>query len=334
MFRISSCLALACLFLPGAIRGQLPGGDCYATHSLRIVVIGSSTAFGTGAQPPDSAWVNRYRSWLKSLHSQNQVVNLARGGYQTYHLMPGDFKAPAGRPAPDTLRNITKALSLQPDAILLNLPSNDAAAGYGTAEQLANFDAIVFEAWRAGVPVWVCSTQPRRLPPERVLTQLQVRDSIFHRYGALTVDYWESLAQSGGSPLPALDAGDGIHLNNAGHRLLFERILALDIPSKIPDTRAIQLTMDSVWASIVPVRNHLFGAAILPKWLPGAVQEAILLDAGHPASGVDMEEYDFFGRLLQRRTGDLPRLIRSEKGLLGSHFYPNDIRGPVMRWAH
>ncbi|MEZ4983685.1 MAG: SGNH/GDSL hydrolase family protein [Saprospiraceae bacterium] len=52
----------------------------------RIVVLGSSTAEGTGASSPDSSWVNRYRASL-SRNTRYEVVNLARGGYTTFHIL-------------------------------------------------------------------------------------------------------------------------------------------------------------------------------------------------------------------------------------------------------
>ncbi|MBK6931630.1 MAG: SGNH/GDSL hydrolase family protein [Saprospirales bacterium] len=154
-----------------------------------------------------------------------EVINLARGGYSTYHLMPGQAAwPPAGRPMPDTARNITKALSLRPNAIILNLPSNDAAAGYALEEQLANFDTIVQSSRRAGVPIWVGSTQPRHFSAAKIWIQLLARDSILEKYGAFAVNFWDDVAEPNGLIQWQTNSGDGIHLNNTGHRLLFERI--------------------------------------------------------------------------------------------------------------
>ncbi len=206
---------------------------CLAQFSFRIVVIGSSTAAGTGASVVDSAWVNRYRALQQSIRPANEVINLARGGYNTYHLMPSDLPPPANRPAPDTLRNITRALSFQPDAIVVNLPSNDAAAGYARAEQLANFDTIVQRATAAGVPIWVCTTQPRNFSAAQVQLQRDVRDTILARYAQRAIDFWEGVAGADGWIDPAFNSGDGIHLNDAGHRLLFGRVQDKNIPMAI-----------------------------------------------------------------------------------------------------
>ena len=204
-----------------------------AARPLRIVVIGSSTAAGTGANPPDSAWVNRYRAFLKNINPANEVINLAKGGYQTYHLMPSRYRPPADRPRPDTLRNITKALSLHPDAVIVNLPSNDAAAGYQAAEQLANFDTIAQFAAKSGVPLWVCTPQPRNFSANKILTQLIVRNAILTRYGNWSIDFWGDMAAPNGLIDMSYNSGDGIHVNNAGHRKLFEQVRKKNIPGEL-----------------------------------------------------------------------------------------------------
>lgn len=56
-----------------------------------IVVLGSSTAAGTGTTNPDSAWVNRFRNYFVAQDSSFRVINLAVGGYTTYHIMPTGF---------------------------------------------------------------------------------------------------------------------------------------------------------------------------------------------------------------------------------------------------
>ena len=87
-----------------------------------IVVVGSSTSAGTGASTSDSAYVSRYRAYVKSIDPRAIVVNLAVGGYTTYNVMPTGFVPPAGRPTPNPLNNITRALAYKPWAILVNLP--------------------------------------------------------------------------------------------------------------------------------------------------------------------------------------------------------------------
>lgn len=205
---------------------------------LRIVVIGSSTAAGTGAESPEGAWVNLYRSFLQNQYPGSEVINLGLGGQQTYHLLPSDHKPPPARPLPDPERNITRALALSPDAVIVNAPSNDAAAYYGPEEQLANFDLIVQTALAAGVPAFICTTQPRRFEPEQVLIQTRLRDAIINRYGPLAINLWDKLATPDGFPDEMYDCGDGAHLNNLGHSQVFEAVKSCDLPARLVQAKS------------------------------------------------------------------------------------------------
>lgn len=211
---------------------------CFPDSSIRVVVLGSSTAAGVGASVADSAWVNRYRVYLQSLHPNNEVVNLGVSATTTYQIMPDGFVPPPLRPAPDTNNNITKAIELQADAIIVNMPSNDAFFGIGTTEQMSNFKAIAQQADSAGIPIWVATTQPRNLLPAQVLVQLAVRDSIFSYFGNFAIDFWTTLAGADNLPNPVYNSGDGIHLNDTGHRILFGRVAQKNIPTQIMDTCA------------------------------------------------------------------------------------------------
>ena len=173
-------------------------------------MIGSSTAEGAGPLSQDSTWVNRLRAEFAARHAMGapdvRVVNIARGGYTTYHLLPtgSPLRAPDGaeRPAVDEARNITKALSFHPVAIVLGLGSNDAADGYSLAEQERNFAAITATADAAHVPIWVTTTQPRGLDAAGRAAQVALRDWFTATYGDHAIDFWTGFA----TPDNALDA--------------------------------------------------------------------------------------------------------------------------------
>ncbi|MGH1335552.1 MAG: GDSL-type esterase/lipase family protein [Aureispira sp.] len=218
--------------------GQLPTiNACGQDHPIHVVIIGSSTAAGTGPSTSDSTWVNRYRAYLQSINSQSQVTNLARGGTTTYHIMPSWFTAPIGRPTTDTNRNVTRALALQPDAIIINMPSNDVASNITLQEQLNNYSVMVATADSSSIPVWVCSTQPRNFgtAAQRGL-QVAARDSIFTEYGVQSIDFWTGLATSTHFIEPIYDSGDGVHLNDAAHGILFSRVANKALPNLLADT--------------------------------------------------------------------------------------------------
>ena len=93
--------------LPACILALALAGTARSAENT-IAILGSSTAAGVGASTYDSAFAGRYAKYLGGLKPSWKLVNLAVGGYTTYHIMPTGWKRPAGRPAPDTARNITK----------------------------------------------------------------------------------------------------------------------------------------------------------------------------------------------------------------------------------
>ncbi len=191
-----------------------------------IVVLGSSTAAGTGPNPIDSAWVWRFTAYALSQDPRAVVINLAIGGYTTYNIMPTGFTPPAGRPRPDSAHNITKALGYHPDVLVINLPSNDAANSCSVHEQLANYAVITAQITDPKVQFFVSTTQPRDFTDTvQLRIQVEMRDSTFARFGSHTMDFWTGFSNPDGTLKPEFDCGDGIHMNNAGHRLLFERAL-------------------------------------------------------------------------------------------------------------
>lgn len=194
----------------------------------RIVVLGSSTAAGQGPSTIDSAWVNRYTNYLYNKNTSFEVVNLAQGGYNTYKIIPTGTPKPSwvGTTA-DPNRNLTKALTYNPYAIIVNMPSNDAAGNIPVSEQLFNFKAIVDSAALQGVKTWVTTTQPRNFTNQfQIQLQKDVRDSILSIYGDYAIDFWTGTAQTNGFILGIYDSGDGVHMNSKGHRLLLAKMAA------------------------------------------------------------------------------------------------------------
>jgi len=198
-------------------------------EKLNIVVLGSSTAEGAGPRDRNNAWVNRYHAYLQTTNPEISVINLARGGYTTYHLMPDNFAPTADRPAPDKERNITRALALRPAAMIINLPSNDTAYGYTVKEQLANYDSLLAIAKRNKIPVWICASQPRNLSGAQRKDLRAIRDAILTKLGGKAIDFWNGIATNDDKIKSVYDSGDGIHLNDEAHRLLFERVVAARI---------------------------------------------------------------------------------------------------------
>ncbi len=198
----------------------------YVNPPITIVVLGSSTAEGIGTKPRDSSWVNRFRVYVQSFNPENQVINLGRGGFSTYEIMPTLSVTPRNRPLPDTLRNIDKALSYKPDGIIINMPSNDVGNGYPIEEQLANFRRLASIIDSNGVDLYVTTSQPRNFPKKQDrLTQHQVYDSIRTIFYNNYIDFYTGFADAEDRVATQYDSGDGVHMNNGAHRILLDRVI-------------------------------------------------------------------------------------------------------------
>ena len=214
-----------------------PSASVSAAGERRLVVVlGSSTAEGYGPSDSDSTWVNRLRVALADADPALDVLNLARGGYTTYHVMPEGTTVPETLGgAPDPRRNIDAALARDPVAILIGLTSNDSAYGHTAEEQIANFERLAQIAEAAGVPLYVTTTAPRALDAVGTQRQRDVRDWILDRFGDRAVDVWSGVALPDGTLDPRFDSGDDVHQNNAGHRLIFQRVLATDLLEEVAE---------------------------------------------------------------------------------------------------
>jgi lysophospholipase L1-like esterase len=205
-----------------------------------IVVLGSSTAAGLGPEQPENAWVERYRAYLKARFPKFRLTNLAVGGYTTYQMQPSDYAPPGNLPKPDKRHNITAALALKPDAIIINMPSNDSNANYPAADQMANFDRVTKLAEQHGASCWVTTSQPRNftgdssaLKQTKQRLLVTVRDAIKQEYGGRALDFWTRFADASGNIEAAYDAGDGTHLNDDAHARLARRIIDAKIPEAV-----------------------------------------------------------------------------------------------------
>ncbi len=269
--------------------------------SCHIVVLGSSTAEGTGATPAaDSSWVNRYRKEIFQSNTRYTVTNLARGGYTTYHILPTGTPIPPGVNVNiDPQRNITQALSLDPYAVIINMPSNDAANNFGVQAQLDNIALIVAAAQNEGAGVWVGTTQPRNFSPAQIMIQTAVRDSILAIYGERAIDFWTDLAAPNGFIDSLYDVGDGIHINNAGHRILYERVLAKGIDTI--DCTIFTSVQTPALSRMAPVKSY-----------PNPFREAFNIEFETQSAGwLEMRLTDALGRQVE--------WIRQPIGHAGQH---------------
>jgi lysophospholipase L1-like esterase len=192
----------------------------------KIVVLGSSTAFGTGPKVIDSAWVYLLIKYEKRLNTKNVVTNLAKGGYTTYHVLPTNIKKTKNRPKPDIKRNISKALTFDPDIIIVNLPSNDASYGYTVEEQMINFSIIDSICKSRNIDLFVSTAQPRNFSQEKRNELFELNKTLNKKFSQnRIIDFWTEIANYNGTIKELYNSGDGVHLNSQGHRILFNRVL-------------------------------------------------------------------------------------------------------------
>jgi lysophospholipase L1-like esterase len=195
-------------------------------NAIRVVILGSSTAAGIGASTYDSSWAGKFTRYLKSLNPANEVINLGTSTYTSYQVLcPSHYVAPPGRPSPVPSANITRALSLNPSLIIINLPSNDVNGGFALHETIANYERALLLASDRNIPVWAATAQPRYWFTDSQIAVLRNYSSwIQQRFGERSFDFWTGLARSNGWLMSKYNV-DGVHLNDLGHHLLFCRVV-------------------------------------------------------------------------------------------------------------
>jgi lysophospholipase L1-like esterase len=196
-----------------------------------MAIVGSSTSACTGPSSTATCYVGRLRTFYNQQPPSDTTIDngFAVGGYNCYRGMPSSYIPPYSEPSrqPDPAHNITAALAINPDVVLVNYPTND--------YDVLRIDSIMYclrtirdSANKKGVPCFVTSTQPRTAFNAAGRAKLkELHDSIMQEMGFFAVDFWTGIADPADySILPAYSQGDGIHLNDAGHDILFQRVLA------------------------------------------------------------------------------------------------------------
>ncbi len=211
-------------------------------QNKRAVAIGSSTAAGTGASSIDSCWVSLLNKYYKcQLGIADSVYNLGVSGADNYRGMPTGYIPPPTRPLSDPDHNISKASFLLKDiaiatdgVVLVNYPTNRYNT-YSIDEIMSSLQIIYDSAIRRGNRCYISTTQPRTdgvFNTSVVKRKLaDIKDSIINRFGAdNSINFWDGMFDSADSSiLDKYSFGDLIHFNNAGHRELFERVVAKNI---------------------------------------------------------------------------------------------------------
>lgn len=200
----------------------------------KVVVLGSSTAFGAAVDQGDSSWVNRLKNYYNRNNTDNADTSFyVVGGYGfiTYWVMPTNYTPPPGvsyLPNPDN--NVDKALTYSPDVIIINLPTNDIKAGISKKAMMDNLRYLRTYIESKNVACFIATTQPRNDMGAAQKDSLRTLvDSITINFGLHSINFWDDLVTNDGTnslkdEVRHLGYPDqDYHLNSVGHRYLFFR---------------------------------------------------------------------------------------------------------------
>ncbi len=190
-------------------------------RAFRTVIMGSSSAAGAGASRSALSWAGQYAAWQQG--NGGTTVNLARGGYTTYQGLPEYCQPDESRPQPDEAYNISRVLAERPDLVLISYPSNDAALGWSAQESVGNIRVLRSVLADAGVASVVMSAQPRNISAARTALLLEFDRLLQQQLTDCVVPLYD-LLQKNNQLNPEFDAGDGVHLNDKGHALVFDAL--------------------------------------------------------------------------------------------------------------
>lgn len=188
--------------------------DASGQHKPVIAIVGSSTAFGTGATPIDSSWVNLTKYYFQGLQEIDTIYNRAAGGTIT---------ADGWSAKPDT--GILWVMAHDsPDLVIVSYASNDAAGDVPFDTTMVHLRSIYQTVTNAGKICWITTPHPRDfLFASQNAVQVQTVDSTFAEFPNFSLDFWTPLVAPDTDTLnPPYNSGDGVHVNNAGHQLLFQ----------------------------------------------------------------------------------------------------------------
>lgn len=191
-----------------------------STLKMNFVIMGSSTANGFGSTD-DYSWAKM----LSKKYYNSKFYNLAVNGYSTYHIMPNDFNTNLPRSKQDFFHNATYALTFKPDVVIISMTNNDIANGYLVeGEYVKNIKTLVEYLHSNGVKfVYVTTTFPRENVNFDSL--FLARKLIIENFNTSSVNIFDALCdKSKRSVYQTYQYGDGIHVNNKGHFVIFTKI--------------------------------------------------------------------------------------------------------------
>jgi acyl-CoA thioesterase-1 len=172
---------------------------------LKLTALGTSLTQGYGL-PPGTEFTVQLQAALKAQKMDVTVVNAG---------VSGDTSA-------DGLSRLDWTLADHPDAMILELGSNDMLRGLPPAQTEKNLRTILSKLKAAHVPVLQCGMMAQRnLGPDYV----KAFDAIYPRLAKETGVLFYPFILDGVALNPKLNQRDGMHPNPAGVKVIVGRIL-------------------------------------------------------------------------------------------------------------
>lgn len=206
-----------------------PGQPLY-----KIGFMGSSTTEGAGAANYHNTFVNRIKGYYSDLGiiDSSLSLNIGKGATNVMYGVGRSFVSPGAHPGAtvDTLC-VRFLLSHGCNVIIVNYPSN----GYDLLtipEVLAAWQWIYDTCASVGVPCYITGTQPRTadfdIPTQQKLQILN--DSARNRFTAHFLDFFLPISNANDYTVQTqYSAGDGLHLNDVGHGVVANVVIAKNI---------------------------------------------------------------------------------------------------------
>lgn len=195
------------------------------TANARIVGIGSSTLAGSGATTGNK--LNELlTAWVAANITGGQFLYMAVPGTYSAYFVP-DFEDPLS----DWNRNVDAAIALDPDILIVSLPSNDPAF-LSNSQFMANLVKIDEKAKLKNVYTFFTTTQPRNgYGADQQQMLYDAAGLIREQFKTRAIDVFTGMANPYTAAAPATmktiyDSGDTIHPNNAGHAYIRDQIIA------------------------------------------------------------------------------------------------------------
>ncbi|MDN5212293.1 SGNH/GDSL hydrolase family protein [Fulvivirgaceae bacterium BMA12] len=202
---------------------------CLTVSKVKIVVIGAD-AHHDKNQNGELFWIKSYRDYLKSFNKDNEIINLTQKELNSYHIVPTGSTSPYGRPKADPDHNITKAISMTPDAIIVNLEYNDLVQNFQASEQIVNLMLVASEANNKNIPIWINTPKPSTFDtPENHDSHIAVKELIMQRFHPFVVKFWDALADENGNLRQEFATADQGHVNAKGQEVMASKLVEADI---------------------------------------------------------------------------------------------------------